>query len=313
MTSLAHGLGEKAHRNGSELPSIRGPLFMPWDMSRDQANVRTTVARGIWPAFWGELHDGVVTPLSPEKVYTATRKSLRVRRGFIEEISRPELSSKELAEVLGPERAKINAGEYTDEERKKIAALQLAAGDALFDEKVSASLEAIQTELGVETAVYVSTGTVYGLVEKNSPEGGEENAGDVAEPARKLREISVKNADAVDLLPWPMAHNVRPAGWSLGATGCLECHAEDGLIFASTVIPVGPSPKAVAPLTMANLQGIADADRLLWNQLFTGRSIFKVLIATSLTTLAGLMLIGLFTIGRGKPTQDATLTSGGAS
>ncbi len=313
MTSLAHGLGEKAHRNGSELPSIRGPLFVPWDMSHDQGNVRTTVARGIWPAFWGELRDGVVTPLSPEKVYTATRKSLRVRRGFIEEISRPELSSKELADVLGPERAKIEVNEYTEEERSKIAAKQLESGFAMFDEKVSASLEAIQSELGVESAVYVSSGTVYGLAEKNTQEGDEKNAAEVTEPAGKLREISVKNADAVDLLPWPLAHNVRPAGWSLGATGCLECHADDGLIFASTVTPVGPSPKAVAPLTMASLQGIADADRLLWNQLFTGRSTFKVLIATSLTTLAGLMLIGLFSIGRGKPTRDETLTSGGAS
>ncbi|EMI56307.1 hypothetical protein [Rhodopirellula sallentina] len=328
MTSLAHGLGEKAHRTGEELPSIRGPLFIPEDSSHPAAmhdstgdqdssdnhagssdsrpsgpDARVTVARGMWPAYWGEMLDGNVRPLSPEKVYAATRRSLRVRRGFIEEISKPKLSSRDLVELLGEERGKVDPSEYTAEERDQVDALQLKEGEALFDEKVAASLEAIQEELDVQQAVYVSTGTVYALAE---PEPAETNDAEEepnpkkatttdneADAPNRLRTVSVGNPDAVSMVSWPMAHNVRPAGWSLGATGCLECHADESVLFASTVTPVGPAPAVGTAVTMASLQGIDEADRLLWNQMFGGRKWYKLLVAGSLVVLGVMMLLGL--------------------
>ncbi|MFG0289997.1 MAG: hypothetical protein ACF8CQ_17585 [Rhodopirellula sp. JB044] len=315
MTSLAHGLGEKAHRTGEELPSIRGPLFIPENATHASASdhgsgpdARVTVARGMWPAYWGEMVDGNVQPLSPEKVYAATRRSLRVRRGFIEEISKPKISSRDLVELLGEERGKVDPSEYTAEEREQVDALQLKEGEALFDEKVSAALEALQEELDVQQAVYVSTGVVYALAEPEPGEtddaeaddaAGESNAkeatanDDDADEPKRLRTVSVGNPDAVGMVSWPMAHNVRPAGWSLGATGCLECHADESVLFASTVTPVGPAPAVGTAVTMASLQGIDEADRLLWNQMFGGRKWYKLLVAGSLVVLGVMMLLGL--------------------
>ncbi|WP_404309187.1 cytochrome c3 family protein [Neorhodopirellula lusitana] len=278
MTSLSHGLGSSGHRSGEELPSIRGPLFVPLsDVSmsaeaesatdddqasgHEQPRSRTAVARGMWPAFWGKMQEGEVVPLPPEEVYTATRRALRVRRGFIAEITKPTL----------------------EDEKKK----------TLFDEKVYAGLTAIEKEFDVAQAVYVSTGKVFA---KSDTED-------------QLKEIAVSNSDKIDMVRWPMAHNVRPAGWSLGATGCLECHSDDGVIFASTVTPVGPAPVVAGPVTMASLQGIDDLDRQVWSELFAGRSTFKILTTVSLLALAIMILVGIATktfslVTRSAPTNN---------
>ncbi|PHQ34865.1 multiheme c-type cytochrome [Rhodopirellula bahusiensis] len=226
MTSLAHGLGEKGHRSGMELPSIQGPVFAKAD-----SNGLVTPHRAMWPAYWGELVDGKVTPLPPEEVYTNTRRALRVRKDFIEELS--------------------------DKGREE------------FDEKVAAALAAIEKTMEVEQAVYVSTGLVFSR--------GEEEG--------SLVEVAVENQEAIEMVRWPMAHNVRPAGWALGATGCLECHSDDGLIFTSTITPKGPAPVTADPINMASIQGLDEATRLEWNQLFGGRKMFKVLTAASLIVL----------------------------
>ncbi|EMB18314.1 hypothetical protein [Rhodopirellula europaea] len=226
MTSLAHGLGEKGHRSGLELPSIQGPVFAKAD-----SNGLVTPHRAMWPAYWGKLVDGKVVPLSPEEVYTNTRRALRVRKDFIEELSEK--------------------------------------GREEFDEKVAGALAAIEKTMEVEQAVYVSTGLVFARGDKED----------------SLIEVEVENRDAVEMVRWPMAHNVRPAGWALGATGCLECHSDDGLVFTSTVTPKGPAPVTAEPINMASIQGLDEATRLEWNQLFGGRKMFKVLTATSLILL----------------------------
>lgn len=226
MTSLAHGLGEKGHRSGLELPSIQGPVFAKADL-----NGLVTPHRAMWPAYWGEMVDGKVTPLPPEAVYTNTRRTLRVRKDFI--------------------------GELSEKGREE------------FDEKIAGALAAIEKAMDVEQAVYVSTGIVFAR-------GGEEAS---------LIEIEVENQDAVEMVHWPIAHNVRPAGWALGATGCLECHSDDGLIFTSTVTPKGPAPVTAEPISMASIQRMDEATRLEWNQLFGGRKMFKFLTATSLVLL----------------------------
>ncbi|WP_150122694.1 hypothetical protein [Rhodopirellula islandica] len=226
MTSLAHGLGEKGHRSGSELPSIQGPVF-----AKAAGTGLVTPHRAMWPAYWGKLVDGKVTPLPPEEVYTNTRRALRVRKDFIAELSEE--------------------------------------GREVFDEKVAEALAAIEKTMDVGQAVYVSTGLVF----VRGEEGG------------SLAEVEVENQDAVGMVQWPMAHNVRPAGWALGATGCLECHSDDGVVFTSTVTPKGPAPVTAEPISMASIQGLDEATRLEWNQLFGGRAMFKVLTATSLIVL----------------------------
>ncbi|TWT92619.1 cytochrome c3 family protein [Neorhodopirellula pilleata] len=262
MTSLSHGLGSKTHRTGEELPLIRGPVFAPSadHLSAKQVSAdsessgpsstlstpspRVRATRVVWPAFWGFIEEGNVRPLPPDEVYAATRKALRVRRGFVEEISLPTLQ---------------------DENKS-----------SLFNEKVYAALAAIEDELKVSDAVYVSTGNVFAKSDKEN----------------ELKTTSVDNQDMVGMVQWPIAHNVRPAGWSLGATGCIECHADDGKIFASTVAAVGPAPIRPTAVTMASLQRLSDDERQVWNQMFLGRTQFKVLTMISLAALAILMLAG---------------------
>ncbi|NNE00140.1 MAG: hypothetical protein HKN47_22705 [Pirellulaceae bacterium] len=268
MTSLAHGLGDKGHRSGTELPIIQGPVYSK------QPNGKVTPHRAMWPAYWGKLSDGVIEPISPEQVYELTRRTLRVRKDFVEELVRPKLSSSDLKEVLGEDCARVPEEEWTDADRTKADAKQAAKGAELFAEKVSAAIEALEEELKAEQVVYVSAGHVY-------TRGDEE---------KTLKQIDAAELSGVQMVQWPLAHNVRPAGWSLGITGCTECHSDDGKLFASTVRAMGPGPDQGEPLTMASLQGVNADQRLAWNELFSGRKSFKYIVAGSI----GLLLMTLF-------------------
>jgi hypothetical protein len=135
----------------------------------------------------------------------------------------------------------------------------------------------MEKELDVKQAVYVSSGVVY--ARGDQPDS--------------LKKIDIGDDPAVQMVDWPLAHTVRPAGWSLGVAGCTECHRDDGRVFASTVSAIGPGPDRGAPMTMASLQGI-DADQLAaWNDLFAGRKFFKFLIAGSILVLALTLLAGI--------------------
>lgn len=271
MTSLAHGLGEKGHRTGSELPSMAMPVYQKGDDGRVYPH------KVMWPAYWGTLSGETITPLDPDAVYDATRRALRVRKSFEEEVLSPKLSSKEMKELLGDDRYRAKEEEWTEEEAAKVAKAKQAAGEALFNEKVYGALAAVEEAFEIDQAVYVSAGFVYAA-------GNEEDT---------LVKLDIETNEAIDAAAWPMAHSVRPAGWSLGVKGCLECHSEAGRIFTSTVSAKGPGPDQGEPVTMASLQGIDEDQRLTWNQLFAGRKQFKVLIGSSITVLMMSLLVGV--------------------
>ncbi|MEM6472136.1 MAG: hypothetical protein AAF802_21420, partial [Planctomycetota bacterium] len=202
----------------------------------------------------------------------------------------PKLSSKEMKELLGDERYRTKEEEWSDEEARKVADAKIEAGQVLFSEKVYASIEAIEKAFEIEQAVYVSSGFIYAA-------GTEEDT---------LEKIELEDTSAIDAVAWPMAHNVRPAGWSLGIKGCLECHSEQGLIFASTVRPRGPGPDQGQPVMMATLQGLDPDQRLTWNQLFAGRKAFKFLIAGSTIVLGICLLVGTGMIAGRRRNAAAT-------
>ncbi len=271
MTSLAHGLGAKEHRTGMELPAIAGPVFAKGPDGRVYPN------RVMWPAFWGSLEGESIRPIPPDTVYDVTRRALRVRSDFVTELLEPKLSSTELKELLGEERAKADASEWSDEEKAKVDARQAELGRTAFDQKVSAALEAIENELSVKQAVYVSSGFVY--ARGSEPE--------------TLQTLPIESDRATKMVQWPMAHNVRPAGWSLGVGGCLECHSDSGKIFASTVAAVGPGPDGGESIPMATIQEVAPLERLAWNEMFQGRKSFKYIIGGSISILLMTLLIGI--------------------
>jgi hypothetical protein len=276
MTSLAHGLGEKGHREGNELPAMVAGVFSKRDDNRVYPH------KAMWPAYWGVMGDDQsITPLHPDQVYEWTRKTLRVRRDFIEELILPKLKSDQRKELLGEERASVDSEEWTDQERQQISQRQRELGLEAFDEKVSASLAVIEKEVGDQTAVYVSSGQVY--------VANEEGTG--------LRQVDGIDEKYTGMITWPMAHNVRPAGWSLGVGGCTECHADDGLIFASTVSAVGPVDGDGTKVTMASLQGVDPLQRLAWNQMFSVRKTFKYFVAGSVAVLLSVLIVGLARLG----------------
>ncbi|TWT67512.1 cytochrome c3 family protein [Allorhodopirellula solitaria] len=159
---------------------------------------------------------------------------------------------------------------------------ELASDPEKFNEKVAEALAAIEEETGADQAVYVSSGKVY--------------ARDTDESGNESLEVLEDDFDEAKMVAWPIAHNVRPAGWSLGVDGCVECHSSDAPIFASTVTPLGPAPLQAEPVTMASLQGLDAFERARWNELFAGRSSFKVLVAVSLAVVLAILLIGLASV-----------------
>lgn len=287
MTSLAHGLGDSGHRSGRELPAIVGPVYVKG------ADGRIVPQRAMWPAFWGVLQNSggetTVRPLPPERVYDITRRSLRVRKDFQEEVLEAKLSRGQLVQILGEERGPMEPEQWTEEEQASVEAAKQEQSAEQFAAKASAALEAIEAQLDIERAAYVSGGVAY-------VRGAE---------AASLQQVELDSDDlATSMITWPIAHPVRPAGWSLGVAGCAECHSRDALLFTSTVAPVGPGPEAPPPLTMAALQGLDEDQRLAWNELFSGRGNFKYVLATSLAVLAVILLIGLGAIAARLAARD---------
>ncbi|WP_345687332.1 hypothetical protein [Novipirellula caenicola] len=274
MTSLSHSLGSKEHRTGFELPAIAGPIYSKMDDGKIYPQ------RAIWPAYWGSLSDGKIKPLDPASTYDLTRRSLRVRRDFVEEIISPKLGSSDRKKILGDDRYRLPDEELSEEERNKLAIAQKEAGAESFNEKVAASLESLEKELKIDTAVYVSSGFVY-------------RRGEDGKTVTQVPRDEIENAEAIEMTTWPIAHNVRPAGWALGVGGCTECHREDSVMFASTVQSIGPGPDQGTRVTMASLQGLDPNQSLMWNQLFVGRASFKYLMATSILVLCLILLVGV--------------------
>lgn len=327
VNSIAHRLGEHIKRTGEELPGIRGLVNLPVnyaDLKRlaknsEAAKVEaeasgTTAAavsntaeagllgeaqtagkytphRMMWPSFWGTILDGKVTVLNPEQAYEVVRKPLRVRRDFVEELSKVKLSSSAKKEILGEDRARTREDDWTDEEKEKMAAAEEVARKEQVEEKVAEALEAIEKEFEGTQAVFVSGGV--GFVRATS---AAENASEGASESL-LQEVGANVlGDVAEPYAWPLGHNVRPARQSLGATGCYECHADSSLFFNAQLEPVGALPgQSTTAIATSELQGVDMVRLSTWSQLFAGRESFKIagIAALGLTILVTLCALAI--------------------
>lgn len=298
INSIVHRLGAHVKRTGEEYPGIVGPVNLPVDISRHDAELASdsnaasdervyTPHRMLWPSYWAAVKDGQVTALNPETVYELIRRPLKVRREFTEELADVKLSLSERRELLGEERARVKDEERTEEEQAKVTAAETVARRIQVGEQVSASLAALE-ESFVETfgedlqgaqAVYISGGAAFARDGEND-----------------IKQLPLSEALAKSVKPyaWPIAHNVRPARQSLGAGGCIDCHSDESYFFSAAVTPVGLLPdQVVEPVAVHRLQE-ADMVRLQnWSQLFRGRPLFKVasLIALAVTCLVSLIAL----------------------
>jgi hypothetical protein len=253
-TAMAHGLGLPSHDYTTNLaPGIVAPVML-----QDQGMLHPH--RMTWPAFWGKSKDGAITPLNPDATYDALRSVLRVRRGatLMQTLSAVKLSDEDKVSVLGDERAAADEASWTEQEREKIAALERSQAKEAWDELLVKSLETLRktVESDGSQPVYVGGGRAYRLTE-----GGELEA---------FEHVAARP------YAWMLGHDVRPGRYSLGVTGCFECHAAGAPIFEGRVTAVAAVPDD-QPLvhSMWELAGYDKQMLDAWNQSFQGRPLFK--------------------------------------
>ncbi len=253
QTSLANSLGLPAHLSGDVPPGIKAPVML-----RDQGMLYPH--RAVWPAFWGQMSGEQITPLNPDAVYEATRKTFRVRRGssLAEAINDVKLSSDDKKKVLGDERAKAKEEDLTQEEKAALDALVATRARENWQKMLLAGLKDVRpivTQPGAEP-VFVSAGKVYKL-------RGEDSVDSIQHPA-------------AEPYLWKLAHDVRPARFSLGAKGCYDCHSLGTPLFNSTVTAVGQTPDdQVVRRAMHELAGYDKLKTDVWALSFLGRPAFK--------------------------------------
>ncbi len=253
QTSLANALGLPTHASGDVPPGIKAPV-----MVRDQGKLYPH--RAVWPSFWGQIQGEKITPLNPDAVYEATRKTFRVRRGssLAEAVKDVKLSSDDKKTALGEERAKVKEDELTEEEKAKLNELITSRAGENWQKMLVAGLKDVKQIITEQDAdpVFVSAGKVYKLSGEDSLETFHHP---VAEP-----------------YVWKFAHDVRPARLSLGAKGCYDCHSLGAPLFNSTVAAVGQAPDD-EPVSHA-MHELAGYDKLktdVWALSFLGRPAFK--------------------------------------
>ncbi len=253
-TAMAHGLGLPSHDYTTGMaPGIVAPVML-----QDQGMLHPH--RMTWPAFWGKSKDGAITPLDPDATYDALRSVLRVRRGatLMQTLSDVKLSDEDKVSVLGEERAAVDEASWTEQEREKIAALERSKAKKAWDELLVKSLEALRKTVEGDGSqpVYVGGGRAYRLTEGGVVEAFEHVA---ARP-----------------YAWMLGHDVRPARYSIGVTGCFDCHAAGSPIFEGQVTAVAAVPDDQPPVhSMWELAGYDKQMLDAWNQSFQGRTLFK--------------------------------------
>ena len=286
QTAMAHGLGLPSHDYAAENPpGIVTPVLL-------QDGGVLYPHRMMWPAFWGTLANEQITPLHPEVVNEALRRTIRVRRGstFAAAMSEVKLTADDKVKALGEERARTPESELNEQEKAKLEAYSRSKAGEAFLTKLAEALKQLQTAVKQPgaTAVYVSAGKLYQL----SGEGvvtASEHAG--ARP-----------------YAWKLGHDVRPARWSVGAGGCFDCHANGSPFFNTQVTAMGPAPDS-QPVTrvMHELAGFDQVKLAAWNQSFQGRTAFKYFGFAAMTAVALIVLSytllginGIFAWAKGK-------------
>jgi len=285
LNSLIHYLGKHIRRDEAQLPGIVGPVTMRTDEEWrsfgedgfDSEHAKYTPHRMMWPSYWGLLKDSQVTAIHPEVVYEIVRRPLKVNRDFVDELQRVRLSSSDLRELLGAERVRTRPEDRTPEEQEKVRQAELEIIQEQVTTRMSAALQALEEEYSNSQAVFITAGVGYTL---NDHQDGlktvsDEDLGGAAAPAS-----------------WPMGHNVRPAQQALGANGCTDCHSAESAFFHATVTPVNMIPEQpTESIPILKYQG-SDPEMLsIWDQLFEGRSLFKVFgIAAIVLTIVILLI-----------------------
>jgi hypothetical protein len=127
---------------------------------------------------------------------------------------------------------------------------------------------------------------------------------------RRLREdgnVSVEAHAAAAPYLWPLAHDVRPAGKSLGVRGCTDCHADGAPFFFGRLAGawvgtdtvdrykgrgggVSADAARLAPVAMHELQGADPSLQRAWGAAFAWRAWMKWVGWISVAAVAAVLL-----------------------
>jgi hypothetical protein len=275
LLSRFHQLGVHQRRTGAEQPAVVAPIMLPLAQSDSSGPGVYTPHRLFWASYWGLLGEGSIVPLEPETTFQITKKTLKIKRDFEEEIGEVKPTLNDRKKLLGDKRAPLKETEWTADEKQKVDRWVAEQSKLQVDTRIADSLAEIQklAPQGKE-AVYVTGGIAF---RRGKGEG------------ELLAKVAPAEAgESLAPTTWPLGHNVRPARMALGANGCLECHSETAPFFSAKVTATGLLPgKETAVVVAHQLQGV-DRERLKqWNSLFSNRTTFKFvsfacLIATGL-------------------------------
>ncbi len=216
---------------------------MAHQLGMDNPNrVAGSLPRIVWPVF-KKGHDG---KLAPHKMVWPNYFGMSDGKSVTVVPPKQVLSSAKAAKA-----GLTQLSEYMSQ----------AASQPLTDEQVARILSQFKAEKKSGEPVYVSGGDVYVL----GADGKLAKSTALAEAARPYA--------------WPIAHDVRGAGLSLGARGCDDCHSTGSPLLVSTVTPVGPIKSGSATaVKMAEVAGLDATYHQLFALSFLGRTAFKTLI-----------------------------------
>jgi hypothetical protein len=238
-TSRAHALGtHNVNKSPDVLPHILYPVFANQQgigaghMGALFALKGDKIAphKLIWPAFWGALQDGKVTPIALETV-----------REIVGKIVKQEKLSR--------------SGDWP----------------SLTEQDIAEALTVLQQDIEAEP-VYVCGGNLYQL-------DGSQLATEEGHPA-------------AEPYMWPFAHNVRPAGQSLGVRRCEDCHDTDApFFFGKIAVDSALDQEKESFVKMVDFQDTGAFYAWAFAFSFVFRPWLKVVVLASCAIIAAVLLL----------------------
>ncbi len=211
----------------------------------------------MWPAFWGYYRGGgKVKPLLPDKVEAVAGKILKAGTEDQTKDWAP-LSLKQIVQTL-----------------------KLLGVDSDGKNTSVTGMDAASDSMKIGQAVYVCGGKVYYI------------SGDGKDGALSSREGDI----AAKPYAWPLAHNVRPAGQSLGVhiSDCSDCH-KLGRAFFSGNVPVD-SPLAGDAGRVKKMYEFEGLDGT-YEKIFASTFVFRPFLKTTGFVTSAILLVVLLLYG----------------
>ncbi len=289
QTSRAHSLEfQGSHRGRHALPYIVEPVF-----AHRAYDGTIGPQRMVWPAFWtrvvaaeGDEKASTLKPMSPAEVYGMAEDAFKA--DYETETPAPEGESpdrpadtEEAADAdadqaeTEPEGEAPEAPEADDEPAEDELEGLTAPQPDLPPAKVKAVLAALGEAEDGPAFGYVCAGKLHTLEESGA--------------------LAADDHPRAEPVAWPIAHNVRPAEYALGAgsgnAACTVCHGFDAAIVWGEVERASPADLPGPDTTpMYAFQGRDPLVQKAWAMSYLFRPIFKPVGFATAAVIAAMLL-----------------------